>query len=60
MAGHLVDEHWPAIVRVAGALVERAELSSARIEALIRLSETEPRIATQIATQRRSTIRDGL
>jgi hypothetical protein len=35
MARHLVGEQWPAIVRVAQALVEEGELDGARIEALM-------------------------
>jgi hypothetical protein len=31
----MVDEQWPAIVRVAEALLDRGELTGARIEALM-------------------------
>jgi hypothetical protein len=34
MATYLVAEHWPAITRVAEALLDRGELSGLRIEAL--------------------------
>jgi hypothetical protein len=35
LAARMVDQYWPAIVRVARALAEDGELSGARIEALM-------------------------
>jgi hypothetical protein len=35
LATRMVDEHWPAIIRVAEALLAFGELSGASIDALI-------------------------
>jgi hypothetical protein len=53
------DEPREDLQRADPVLVAK-NVELARIDALIRLPETDPRIATQIATQRRSTIRDRL